>query len=318
LSFVKQTPIATDRQGIGDQDDVKENMAMAPHVINTNISSLIAQRRLTANQTALQSSMERLSSGYRINHASDDAAGLTISQNLISQVRRMQQADRNTQDGLSLLQTAEGSLSVIGDNLQRVRELTVQAANDTNSPVMRSAISNEIQTLLTDVDRIASAANINGVNLLDGSATNAMLQIGPNSSSLDNTLDLTPVLSDASSAGLNLVGLTGQTFATVGAIDLSTNALANTFLTDIDTALTAVNAQRANIGSFQNRLNSVDSNLSDGIINFSASNSRIRDVDIASETANMTQNQILTQASTMILSQTNDLPKTILSLLQNR
>jgi len=286
--------------------------------INTNVTSLIAQRKLSINQSALQTNMERLASGYRINHASDDAAGLTISQNLISQVSRMQQADRNTQDGIGLLQTAEGSLSVIGDNLQRIRELVVQAGNDTNNSNMRAAMTNEIQSLLSDNDRIALSSNINGVNLLDGSATNAVLQVGPNSNALTNTVDISSVLTDASSTGLNLVGTSGQTFASIATIDLSTSALANSFLKDVDNALQAVNSQRANIGSFQNKLSSVDSNLNDAIVNFSASNSRIRDVDIASETASMTQNQILTQASTMVLSQTNDLPKMILSLLQKQ
>jgi flagellin len=313
---VNTEPIDTDRQGLAGQGNVKENTAMSSMGINTNVTSLIAQRKLSINQDALQKSMERLASGYRINHASDDAAGLTISQNLVSQVRRLQQADRNTQDGISVLQTTEGSLEVIVNNLQRVRELTVQAGNDTNNVTMRSSISNEIKSLLSDVDRISISANINGVNLLDGSATNALLQVGPNSNAVSNTVDISQVLTDASSAGLKLVGATGQTFASVAAIDLTSNTQVNAFLTDIDTALRTANTQRSNIGSFQNKLESVDNNLNDGIINFSASNSRIRDVDIAAESANLTQSQILTQASTLILSQTNDLPKMILSLLQ--
>jgi len=284
--------------------------------INTNVTSLIAQRKLAVNQTALQKNMERLASGYRLNHASDDAAGLTISQNLISQIQRMQQAQRNTQDGIGVLQTAEGSLSVIGDNLQRVRELAVQAGNDTNNATMRSAISNEIQSLLSDVDRIAISANMNGVNLLDSSATNAVIQVGTNSNAISNTVDISSVLTDASSSGLGAVGAS-QTFANIAAIDLSSSGAANAFINDIDVAIRNVNTQRASIGSFQNKLNSVDSNLNDAIVNFSASNSRIRDVDIASETASMTQNQILTQASTMVLSQTNSLPKMILDLLQH-
>jgi flagellin len=307
-------PTAKDRR----PGQVKENTAMSSMGINTNVTSLIAQRKLAINQGALQKNMERLASGYRLNHASDDAAGLTISQNLISQTQRMQQAARNTQDGIGLLQTAEGSLSVIGENLQRVRELAVQASNDTNSPQMRTAITNEIQALLNDGDRIAISANMNGINLLDGSATNAVIQVGVNSNALSNTVDISSVLVDASAGGLGLIGSTGQTFSTVAAIDLSSSAFALSFINDVDAAITAVNIQRANIGSFQNKLNSVDNNLNDAIINFSAANSRIRDVDIASETASMTQNQILTQAATMILTQTNDLPKTMLSLLQNR
>lgn len=290
-------------------------MSLVP---NTNISSLIAQRRLGTNSKNLQRSLERLSSGYRINRAADDAAGLTISQNLVSSIRRMKQAARNTQDGVSVLQTAEGSLSVIGDNLQRVRELTVQAANDTNDAVARLAITNEIKSLLTDVDRIAAATNLNGIPLLDGTATNALLQIGPNSNAATNSVDLTSALTDASSLGIGIVGILPKTFATVADIDLSTNALSTAFLTDVDSALQAVNVQRATIGSLQNQLESVSSNLEQGVENFSASNSRIRDVDIAAETALMTQSQIMTEAATTVLSQTNQLPRMILSLLQNR
>lgn len=287
-------------------------------VANTNVSSLIAQHRLTISSDNLHKSMERLASGLRINRAADDAAGLTISQNLVSQIRRMQQAERNTQDGVSVLQTAEGSLEVIGDNLQRVRELAVQAGNDTNGPAERTAINTEIQTLLGDVDRIAKACNLNGINLLDGTATNAIIQVGPNSAALTNTVDLTSVLTDATSTGLAIVGGGGQTFLNIGAINLATSVLARSFLTDVDTALKNVNTQRANIGSLQNKLDSVTQNLEQGIESFSASNSRIRDVDMAAETSTMVQSQILTQAATTVLSQTNDLPKLILSLLQNR
>lgn len=287
-------------------------MALVP---NTNVSSLIAQRSLSRNSTSLQKSLEKLSSGYRINRAADDAAGLTISQNLVSSIRRMQQANRNTQDGVSVLQTAEGSLSVIGDNLQRIRELTVQAANDTNDGVARQSISNEIQSILSDVDRIAASTNLNGIFLLNGTATNAKLQIGGSSNAVTNTIDLSPALTNANSAGVGIVGGT-QTFASVAAISLSSSTLANSFLADVDTALKNVNVQRASIGSFQNKLESVSSNLDQSVENFSASNSRIRDVDIAAETSQMTQSQILTQAATSVLSQTNQLPQMILSLLQ--
>lgn len=290
-------------------------MSLVP---NTNISSLIAQRRLDMNYKSLNKSMERLSSGYRINRAADDAAGLTISQNLISSVRRMKQAARNTLDGVSILQTTEGSLSVIGDNLQRVRELTVQAANDTNDSVSRAAISNEIQSLLNDIDRIASSTNLNGIQLLDGTTTNAQLQIGPNSNPVTNTIDLTPALADASADGMGLVGVPPLTFATVAAIDLSSSAIATTFLADVDAALQTVNIQRSTVGSLQNKLDSVNSNLEQGVENFSASNSRIRDVDVAAETAQMAQSQILTEAATTVLSQTNQLPRLILSLLQKQ
>lgn len=290
-------------------------MSLVP---NTNITSLIAQHRLDVNSSALRKSLERLSSGQRINRAADDAAGLTISQNLVSSIRRMQQASRNTLDGISVLQTTEGSLSVIGDNLQRVRELTVQAANDTNDAVARQSISNEIRSLLSDIDRIASSTNLNGISLLDGTTTDAQLQIGPNSNPVTNTIDLSPALTDASSLGLGIIGVLPKTFATVAAIDLSTGALATSFLTDVDAALQAVNVQRATVGSLQNKLESVSSNLEYGVENYASSNSRIRDVDMASETALMTQSQILTQAATTVLSQTNELPRMILNLLQSR
>jgi flagellin len=287
-------------------------------VVNTNVSSLIAQRRLSVNSNSLQQSLERLASGYRINRAADDAAGLTISQNLVSQIRRMQQAARNTLDGVSILQTAEGSLEVIGDNLQRIRELTVQAANDTNDANGRASISNEIRTLLGDIDRIAASTNLNGINLLDGSAMNAFIQVGPNSDPTTNTVDLTPVLTEATSSGLGVVGGGGQFFANVAAVDITSNADALAFLTDVDAALRNVNVQRANIGSYQNKLESVSQNLQQGIESFSASNSRIRDVDVAAETSSMMQSQILTQAATTVLSQTNNLPRMVLDLLQNR
>lgn len=290
-------------------------MSLVP---NTNITSLIAQHRLDINSSALRKSLERLSSGQRINRAADDAAGLTISQNLVSSIRRMKQASRNTLDGISILQTTEGSLSVIGDNLQRVRELTVQAANDTNDAVSRQAISNEIRSLLSDIDRIAGSTNLNGISLLDGTTTDAQLQIGPNSNPVTNTIDLSPALGDASALGLGIVGIAPKTFATVAAIDLSTSTLATSFLADVDAALQAANVQRATVGSLQNKLESVSSNLEYGVENYSASNSRIRDVDMASETALMTQSQILTQAATTVLSQTNELPRMILNLLQNR
>lgn len=286
-------------------------------VVNTNVTSLIAQRRLSVHSNNLQKSMERLSSGYRINRAADDAAGLNISQNLISQIRRMQQASRNTLDGISVLQTAEGALTVIGDIAQRVRELTVQAANDTNDVASRGAINNEIKSLLSDIDRIAASTNLNGIKLLDGTTTDAFVQVGPNSDATTNVVDVTSVLSDATTTGLGVVGGV-QTFATLAAIDLADNTAALSFLADMDASLRAINIQRANIGSLQNKLESANTNLMQSIESFSASNSRIRDVDVAAETSTMVQSQILTQGASLVLSQTNELPRLILSLLQNK
>ncbi|MEM0952295.1 MAG: flagellin [Cyanobacteria bacterium P01_H01_bin.74] len=284
---------------------------------NTNVNSILSRNAFERHTEAYEKSLERLASGFRINRASDDAAGLTISENLISQITRMRQANRNTQDGISVLQTAEGSLAVIGDNLQRIRELSVQAANDTNGADSRQALSNEIRQLLTDIDRIASASSLNGIQLLGGTTANAFLQIGPNSDPATNTVDLTSVLTSATSLGLGAVGTTGETFATIAAVDLSTGALARSFITDVDDAIEAVNFQRAQMGAFQNKLESVTQNLDLSIENFSNSNSRIRDVDIAAETANLTQAQIRREASASVLGQANSINETVLRLLQN-
>jgi flagellin len=285
-------------------------------VENTNVTSLIAQHRLQQNQDTLTTSMARLSSGYRINRAADDAAGLSLSQNLVSQIRRMQQASRNVQDGGSALDTADGALSVITDSLQRVRELSIQAANDTNDATSRSSISAEIRLMMQGIDQISASTQLNGTHLLDGTATKALLQIGPSSDAATSSLDISSALTDASSLGLGAVGSGSQTFATVADISLSSNDLARSFSKDIDAAISAVGLQRSRLGAYQNQLDSTDSNLGSAITNASASNSRIRDVDVAAESATMAQAQVLTQAATMVLSQTNDLPKMILSLLQ--
>jgi flagellin len=291
---------------------------MPPLVQNTNISSLIAQRNLSVNSEKLRSAMERLSSGYRINHASDDAAGLTISQNLVSQLRRMKQASQNTQDGISVLQITEGAYSVIGDNLQRIRELTVQAANDTNDAAARQAISTEIQMLLSDIDRISQSTNFNGINLIDGSPKpEAFIQVGPNSNAMTNVVDLAPVLQNSSSAALNVIGpATAAGFTTIASVSLVDNTTARNFLSDVDAAIKNINLLRSNIGSYQNKLESAASNLDLAIENFSTANSRIRDTDVALDTSIMTQAQTLTQAATIVLSQTNQLPQMILGLLK--
>lgn len=297
-------------------------------VMNTNVSSLLAQRRLDINSSNLRKSMERLSSGYRLNRAADDAAGLSISKNLESQILRMKQASRNTTDGIGVLQIAEGALTVINDSLQRVRELTVQAANDTYDTTSRQALSSEIISILEDIDRVATSANFNGIFLLNGLYDPAsptydpnqpapLLQVGANSDTLSNTVNIAPALRDSTAAGIGLVG-SGTTagFANINAINLTSNATAQAFIDDVDRALQNIGLRRGAIGAYQNKLDSVLNNLTMSIENFSLSNSRIRDVDVAAESANMIQSQILTESATMILSQTNNLPKMILGLLQ--
>ncbi len=301
-------------------------------VVNTNVTSLTAHRRLGENATAVQRSLERLASGHRINRAADDAAGLTISENLTGQIRGMKKALQNTQDGISILQIAEGALTVINDNLQRMRELTVQAANDTNSQGQRDAIARELRSRAEDIQRIADATQFNGIQLLDGSATNALLQIGADSNVVTNTVDITPALSnagiDASSVppGIGVIDSAGALFTSLDDIydpvagtspDLISGNNARAFLDNLDTAINNVTTRLSTIGSLQNQLESVTTNLSIAIENFSASNSRIRDLDVAAESSILVQNQILQQASVSVLAQANNIPQLTLQLLQN-
>ena len=281
-------------------------------VVNTNISSLNAQRNLSNNTTRLGKSLEKLASGFRINRASDDAAGLQVSENLRTQVRGASKALDNTQDGINVLNLADGGLSVITDNLQRMRELTVQAANDTYDTAQRTAITQELDARAADITRISNATEFNGVFLLDGTADGAgnfTLQVGANDVAANDTLD---------------VGATGA-FAQVDAAtlgvdaastDVSTNALALTTLTAIDAAIVTVNTQRSTIGSTVNQLESAAQNLRQGVENLSASESRIRDVDVATESAELVRNQILQQASATVLSQANQSPSLALQLIQ--
>ncbi len=308
-------------------------------VVNTNVTSLIANRRLTQNSKAVQRSLERLASGFKINRAADDAAGLTISENLIGQVRGMKKALQNTQDGISVLQIAEGGLTVILNDLQRMRELAVQAGSATNSQQQRNAIGQEIRSLTEDVNRIALATQFNGINLLDGSALSPpsaiapVIQVGPGSNTATNTIDISNALTsahgDASPAvgGIGIYDSVGGTthFTSLNnifdpgtglSLGLATTDNARSFLADADAAIQNITAQLATIGSFQNQMESVTTNLQIAIENFSASNSRIRDLDIAAESSILTQSQILQQASVQVLSQANTIPQLALTLLQ--
>jgi flagellin len=283
-------------------------------ILNTNVPSLVAQRNLLNNSRAVQSSFEKLSSGLRINRAADDAAGLNISETLKTQIRGNQKAVANAQDGVNILQIAEGALSVIGENLQRIRELTVQAANDTNSSVERRAIVLEVQSRLDDIDRIAESTRSNNLNLLDGSQTTYLLQIGANSDPDQNTLDIGTVLARSSASAL---GITNGTIvsATAGGI-YGSNTNARAFLDLVDTALENLFTRRSEIGALQNRLQSTIESLSIAVENLQSTNSRIRDLDIASESAILTRNQILQQSALSVLSQANQGPTLALQLLQ--
>lgn len=278
-------------------------------VINNNIASLIAQRNLSNNTQNLTKSIEKLSSGYRINRAADDAAGLSISESLRSQIRGNKQAINNIQDGINLLQIAESGISVINENLQRVRDLCIQAANDTNGSVERNSILSEINARLADINRISKSTKFNNISLLDGTASNTLLQIGANAVTSTSTIDVSTVLSSTTvtSIGISL-SITGATW---------NSTRIRSYLVQLDTALSSVLTKRSNIGALQNRLESALENLNVMNENLQSSESRIRDLDIAKETASMTKFQILQQASASVLSQANQIPSLALSLLRS-
>ena len=274
--------------------------------INTNIASLGAQRSLSKASLALEKSFRRLSTGSRIAVAADDAAGLAISERLKARIRSTDQAARNAQDGISMVQTAEGAMSEVNDILVRMRELSVQAGNGTINSADRDTLQQEFAALIEEVDRISGQADFNGINLLDGTAGTAgvvTLQVGADTTAGVDTLDITFADQSASALGIDLadIGSTGDPSAAI---------------TSIDAAINQISSARGSMGAVQNRLGSNISTLEVASENLSAANSRIRDVDIASETANLTKNTILQQAAISILSQANVQPQAALALLQ--
>ncbi|EOW6771552.1 flagellin domain-containing protein [Cronobacter muytjensii] len=275
-------------------------------VINTNLLSLTTQTNLNKSQSALGTAIERLSSGLRINSAKDDAAGQAIANRMTSQVKGMTQAARNANDGISLVQTAEGNLNEINTNLQRIRELAVQAANDTNGTTDLASINTEISQRLEEIDRIAGSANFNGKKLLDGSATDFNIQVGAGTGTSDTITIKTDALIDAKATSLD-AGLTGS---------IGNNSDAKNFIDAADKAIAAVDTARSNMGAIQNRFESTINNLNNSINNLSAAQSRIQDADYATEVSNMSRAQILQQAGTSVLSQANQVPQSMLSLLR--
>jgi flagellin len=270
--------------------------------INQNIEALNAWRNLVATSNNLAKSMEKLSSGLRINRAGDDAAGLAISEKLRGQVRGLNQAVRNAQDGISLIQTAEGALNETHSILQRLRELAVQGANDTLTDADRNAIQQEIDSLLAEIDRIATTTEFNTKKLLNGDvATTALnFQIGANTG---QTIAVT--IATATAAALTIDG-----------ISVGSSALANQAIASIDSAITAISSSRASLGAIQNRLEHTIANLNVAAENLSASESRIRDADMALEMMNFTKTQILQQAGVAMLAQANMAPQAVLQLLR--
>lgn len=279
--------------------------------VNTNTTSLNVQKNLNRASDALSTSMQRLSSGLRINSAKDDAAGLQIATRMTTQIRGGNQAIQNANDGISVAQTAEGALQASTDILQRMRELAVKARSGTNGSVDQTATNLEFGQMSDELTRISASTNLNGKNLLDGSAGTVTLQVGANTGSA-NHIDL--VLSSkfdavSLSVGSGTVALTGASVS--GAAANIDNAI-----TAIDAAIAAINSTRASLGASQNRLTSTIANLQNIVENTTAAQGRVQDTDFAAETANLTKQQTLQQASTAVLAQANQLPSAVLKLLQ--
>ena len=279
-------------------------------VINTNLMSLNAQRNLSATQSALATSVQRLSTGLRVNSAKDDAAGLAIAERMNTQVRGMNVAVRNANDAISLAQTAEGALSKINDMGQRMRELAVQSANATNNETDRESLDAEFQALSAEIKRNLEGTSFNGTKLFAALAT-MTFQVGANNTATDQIAVVTTNLTaDTTMTGI-LGGGGGATAADIKNVDKSREALDK-----LDKMLATVNAKRAEFGATQNRFEAVIQTLQVSAENQTAARSRIMDADFASETAALTRSQVLQQAGTAMLSQANSLPNNVLSLLR--
>jgi flagellin len=280
-----------------------------PQTINTNIASLNAQRNLNSSQSSLATSMQRLSSGLRVNSAKDDAAGLAIAERMNAQVRGMNVAVRNANDGISLAQTAEGALSKVGDSLQRMRELAVQARNSTNSADDKDSLNKEFVELQSEISRVLGGTTFNGQRILGADATALTFQIGANTTSDDTiTVSTNNMTSDSTISAITGSGSAIDRNATAGAIA--------DVIGSIDDALDTINNTRATFGATQSRFDAVISNLQQAVENQSAARSRIMDADFAQETAALSRSQILQQAGNAMVAQANQLPQQVLSLLR--
>lgn len=280
--------------------------------INTNTPSLGAQMNLSKSAGSLQTSIARLSSGLRVNSAKDDAAGLAIAERMNAQIKGFDVASRNANDGVSLLQVADGALSKVGDNMQRMRELAVQSKNGTLNSTDRANLNREYQELSSEVGRIVSGTSFNGNNVFASANKSVSLQVGAGNATTDTlAINLTD---DGTSSGNDLT----TTFATTGAAFGSIDSVANatTAITNIDSNINTVTNLRATVGAGLSRLEQVASSLETNSANLSTARGRIMDADFAKETANLTRSQILQQAGTAMLAQANQLPNNVLSLLR--
>lgn len=279
--------------------------------VNTNVSALNTYRNLTSTQNSQSKSLEKLSSGLRINRAADDAAGLSIAEGLKAQVNGYSVAARNAQDGISVVQTAEGALGEAQSILQRMRDLSVQAANDTNNADARTAIKSELDELADELDRIVDSTNFNGIDLLKSTATDLTVQVGAEGTGDGNTITI-----DLTTNDLQTV-IEAGVYAAAGGSSLTVNTAANAqaAIETIDTALKAVSTARSGLGATQNRLEYAISNINVATENLTSAESRIRDVDMAKEMMNYSRTNILSQAGTAMLAQANQASSGVLQLL---
>jgi len=278
-----------------------------PAVINTNLLSITAQRNTSQTQNSLATAMQRLSSGLRVNSAKDDAAGMAIAERMTAQVRGMNVAQRNANDGISLAQTAEGALSKVSDALQRMRELSVQARNATNTGDDKDSLGKEFSQLAAEITRVLGGTTFNGRAILAGDSGTQTFQIGANTT----TNDVVDVVTKDMTAEADITAVTGAT------LDNGSDATAiATIIDNIDTAIKNVSVERSSLGASQNRFDAVISNLQISVENQSAARSRILDADFAVETANLSRSQILQQAGNAMIAQANQLPQQVLTLLR--
>ena len=278
-------------------------------VVNTNVTSNIVQRNLTAANSAVNTSIERLSTGFKINRAADDAAGLAIAQGFKSQSSGTLVAKDNTQHGINLLQTAEGDLDVIQENLQRIRDLTVQAANGTYSTSEKAMLASEVKARIEEINRLSEVSEFSSIKLLDGSTSSMVLQVGANTGA-NNQLDISDAIIKANASSLNS-SLTASAVETA----FKTSDGANAYIANVDAAIDTVSNARSKIGAYQNRLESTLDSLDVRYENMASSLSTIQDTDVASEAANLTKSQILQNVSVSLLAQANQNPSITLNLI---
>ena len=304
--------------------------------VNTNINSLIAQRSLTSATTNMQNAITRLSTGLRVNHAGDDAAGLCVAQGLETLIRGNSRAKLNIQDGLNMMYIAEGGMEGVTEDLQRIRELCIQVASDIYSPEQKQTLMNEIQQRLEDIDVIANTTSFNGVVLTNGTNPEKMtIQSGCGSDEVNNSIDIAPALTNmltsALGVKLNIVAITEtvDTKVSVGNMTYTENGVAGTaingsnwdsdmvraYIAKLDDAINLISENRSSLGAYQNRLTSASNNLTIMNENYEQSKSQIMDVDMAEESANMVKYQVLQQTSATMLAQANQIPSIALTLL---